>query len=405
MRLSVLLHFDPTVGTIKSELLFLDRLVKMIDPSEVVLVKGMQRAEKLLASVDVEFPYTVTEVDDLSPTDAVIAWNSTNMANFFGGVISETNVKYYEFISHHSHLGVPILYRSGDSENEIFDYRALALERSVREISGGKSKFTDLNHDLLERLTACKPINYDSYHLLVNGERDKLDWVVDTYRVRKPHPHLSDQMLSQALYLGDDLFFQVLEKYEAHVEPRHVKPISPDLYWIGFIEHRNAGRKKIFTKLLDNIKIPVTLQTNTEFQLPGVTCINESVVGDTSEYFDLLASHLGYVFIGKGTSHCTYVNKTIYDCFIARIPVLVYTETDQGRMIFPEVLAASYFKDQRELVRQYQRLLDPEYRDSLIKAQANSLIRRLSPLPPDVDRLYSLFSKIPRVSRPQLLKF
>jgi hypothetical protein len=374
MKLGILIHFDPTVKKINSELLFLNELVNMIKPSQVIVIKCMSRAESLFKRYDLDFKYSIESDQTLDDYDAIIAWNSTNMSNFFGGMVSRTFVNYYKFVSYYSNKGTPILYRSGDSENEIFDYQEMVLSRAKTDLA-----FSTRNSELITDLEQTPQINYNSFYLLVNGERDQFDWVKDTYLVRKPMPLFTDKICEQALYLGDDLFFQVLEKFYQVKDFIPASSIKDSLYWIGFIEHRNSGRKKVFQDLLKDVQstsVKFTIQTNTEFTLPGVQCVNEGIVGDTIEYFQHLSNYLGYVFIGKGTKSCAYVNKTVYDCFIARLPVLVYTETDQTRMIFPDH-PEFYFSNLAELEALYKKLQDLSFREQVISVQGEYIKNRL----------------------------
>lgn len=386
MKLGILIHFDPTVKKINSEIMLLNGLVSAlreggIEP-EVEFIACMSRAASLAARFDFDFSYTCT-TELYREYDAIVAWNSTNMSNFFGGMASETFVRYYELISFYTNNSVPILYRSGDSENEIYDYRDVVTERADND-----EKFVARNKELIDRLNAAKAIDYTKLFMLVNGERDIFHWPLDTYTVRKPAKFLTKEICDQSLFIGDDICFQVLENYRM-MEGKTLFQSNHSLFWIGFVESRNSGRKKVFNELLPGIKIPVTIHTNSEFSIPGITCVNEGIEGDTIEYFKYLSSHLGYIFIGKGTEKCAYVNKTVYDAFIARIPILVYYKTDQNRMIFPDN-PEFYFSSQQELVELYKKLLDPEFNKKMIEDQAKILISRLT-APQDLPRLRAMF--------------
>jgi len=394
MKLGILVYFDPAMGKIKSEILLLNDLVRLLKPEQVQVIAVMQRASSLLAKYDLDFRYQVVAPDD-AECDVVVTWNCTNTANFFGGMISPAYTKYYKQMSRFTNQGMPVIYRAGDSENNVYDYRDVVLKRAEAD-----EKFVKNNQELVDQLRATPRINYDQLYLLVNGERDKFDWVPDTYLVRKPMEHFTQKICDQALYLGDDLCFQVLEKY--HTEMQLRDGFRESLFWIGFIEHRNAGRKKVFKELLPNIGIPVTIQTTSDFEVPGIDCVNQGIEGDTPEYFRYLSEWLGYVFIGKGTDKCSYVNKTVYDCFIARVPVLVYEKTDQTRMIFPDH-PEFYFSDQAGLVKLFKQLLDPATRKRWVEAQAEHLKQRLTNVP-DRERLKDLF-KVTEPTSKSLLEF
>lgn len=373
MKIGILIHFDPTVKKINSEMLFLNALIGQLSPSSVKFISCMttQGADRLISRFDFDFPYSVIHVknQDMTDLDALIAWNTTNMSNFFGGCMSKVYVDFYQAVSEASNNGVPILYRSGDSENDIYDYQEVVMGRLENE------KFKKTNEELIDTIKLIPRINYDKYYLLVNGERDKFDWVPDTYLQRKPMKFFTKKICDQSLYLGDDLFFQVLEKYH-EMEGKTSFTHNDSLFWIGFIEHRNAGRKKVFLDLFKDITVPVTCHTDgTEFTIPGVKWINQGIIGDTVDFFNYLSGFLGYVFIGKGTPKCSYMNKTIYDCFIARLPALIYSKTDVDRMIYPDH-PEFYFDDQAGLLKLYDKLLDPAYRSYVIESQAASIKQR-----------------------------
>ena len=369
-KIGILLHFDPTVKKINSEMLFLNQLVERLGPGRVKFISCMttSNADRLLQRFEFDFPYSVTFVknQDMTDLDCLIAWNTTNMSNFFGGCMSSVYVDFYQAVSEASNHGIPILFRSGDSENDIYDYQDVVKERLSNE------KFSKVNESLIDTIMSIPRINYDKFYLLVNCDRDRFDWVPDTYLIRKPMKFFNQKICDQALYLGDDLFFQVMEKYQ-EMEGKTSSVHNDSLFWIGFIEHRNSGRKKVFTELFKNITVPVTCHTDgTEFNLPGVSWINKGIPGDNPDFFNYFSGFLGYVFIGKGTPKCSYINKTVYDCFISRLPVLVYSKTDVDRMIYPDV-PECYFDDQAGLSVLHNKLLDDAYRTKLIELQANSI--------------------------------
>ena len=401
MKLGILIHFDPTVKKINSEIMLLNGLVSAlreggIDP-EVEFIACMSRAANLASRFDFDFSYSCTS-ELYKEYDAIIAWNSTNMSNFFGGMASETFVRYYELISFYTNNNVPILYRSGDSENEIYDYHDVVMERADND-----EKFAARNKELIDRLLAAKPIDYTKFFMLVNGERDIWHWPLETYTVRKPAKFLTKEICDQSLYVGDDICFQVLEKY--HMMKDKLSDVRNDsLFWIGFVESRNAGRKKTFNELLPGVKVPVTLHTNSDLSIKDVHCITEGIEGDTVEYFKYLSTWLGYIFIGKGTENCAYVNKTVYDAFIARIPLLVYAKTDQRRMIFPDH-PQFYFNDLSELEALYHKLNDPAFNAQVVAEQAEVLHKRLT-APQDLPRFRSMFAHCSQTEKTKgLLEF
>jgi hypothetical protein len=342
------------------------------------------------------FPYKISS-DHLLECDVLLTWNSTNMSNFFGGVVSNNFVKFYEAVSNHTAAGKPVLFRSGDSENEIYDYREMVLARTKNE------NFKLKNQAAVDTLTNLPEIDYSKFYLLVNGEKDMFDWVTDTYTVRTKSK-ITQATCDQALYLGDDMFFQVNERYTncapvpvevdpdidvlvsvnfdgaaVHVPtgPYDPNPPSKNLFWIGFIDGRNSKRQQIFQDLFPAASVNFIIQTNKDVNLAGITCINEPIEGDTPEYFQHLSNHLGYLFVGKGNPTCSYVNKTIYDCYVAGLPVLVYAPTDQTKMIYGTITDC-YFSTPDELEVLYKNLLNPKWRDLLVELQAEEISFRLS---------------------------
>ena len=93
--------------------------------------------------------------------------------------MSSVYVDFYQAVSQASNHGIPILFRAGDSENDIYDYQDVVKERLSNE------KFSKVNESLIDMIMSIPRINYDKFYLLVNGDRDRFDWVPDTYLIRK----------------------------------------------------------------------------------------------------------------------------------------------------------------------------------------------------------------------------
>lgn len=382
MKLGISVFFDPTVGTIRSDFLFLNKLVKLLGATEVTFVSIMKRAGTIVEryASDLTFDYRVLPQEEVGHLDAIVTWNNTNFGNFFGGRISKTYLRQHLFLAQRSAAGVPILVRAGDSENEVLDYRHSVAARLAHERGKGSTKFAAENAAEILALQGAPEIDYDNFYLLVNGERDRFDWVSDTYerRLSEKHRHFTPRTCQNALYLGDELFFQVLERKAAYDELKRPVKVGDHLFWIGFLEYRNGGRRDTFNKLFSRpLGFKMVIQTPVQVTFPGATTVTKTIVGDTPEYFKHLGRALGYVFIGKGTERCAYVNKTVYDCFVAGTPVLVYQPTDQGKMIFPE-LSTCYFSSQVELQSLYKKLTSNSFRDNLVAQQASLLTARLS---------------------------
>jgi hypothetical protein len=104
-----------------------------------------------------------------------------------------------------------------------------------------------------------------------------------------------------------------------------------------------------------------------------IQLMDKSIFGDT--YFEMLNQYLAYIFIGKGNSINKYINKTIWDCFSAKCPIVVYSPCDQNRLLFKN--DEFYFETEEELRKIYENLQNESIRNRWIEEQRQELQRIL----------------------------
>lgn len=325
--------------------------------------------------------YEYSEVHKLDGLSGVFSYMTRN--TFFGGMMNPSCVFNYIISAYCSNiLNIPLFIRTPDSEYPYLDYKKMADVR-IEKNTPSTPKFLVDNKKFLDAMTV--DINYDNVYFVANGSRHMYDWVKDivyhdipeAMRVMEP-----DQISSRTLYVSDDVLFNL------HINRERYANLTTDvktekIIFIGFLGGSVAKNRLVaLTKMLKNKteEIPMDIigpgaeDLNETIKRDDVSIIDRAVFGD--EFFKLLNSYLGYVFIGKGNAINKYVNKTIYDCISAKCPIIVYSECDTNQAIFKS--NEYYFSNETELKEIIEKLKDTNIRNRWIAEQKADIEEKLT---------------------------
>ena len=372
MKVGILVNRDPTLkGIIKSEIEYLDHFYDgkvefylIVDTTYYLKV-----AKRIIASLKTDATIiNFKNISILDKLDVLFTWPISN--NFYGGIVYHRNLLYYEMISHFSHNVGPVFIKLSDSENPIKDYKQSVEKRFDEPFITDNKKLIDVSKSITK-------INYENVFWLGNGSIEIYDWIVKTLYDRLPAIDQfcdRDLIIKNSIYLSDDIFFNVRNNFDLI---KSNKQYNNSLCYIGFFDHANKKRTKVLDTILENVDIPVDIRgkktTNLNISNKSIDIREEILYGE--DYWNYLSSHLGYIFIGKGNKINYYINKTIYDCVVAKIPIIIYrnTDTNHAAMQSDEM----YFETDEELKALYEKLLDPKERNRIIKEQEADVFSRL----------------------------
>ena len=264
---------------------------------------------------------------------------------------------------------------------------------SIRLQGKPESSFiaTEANRKSAENLVNNYPEwDYSNCYWFANGAKEIYDWLPETMWDREDadmRRSTREQIAANTVYLSDDIFFMVRHNYE-RFSKLSTEARSKTLFYIGFFDTFNTKRAKAFETIWkkNEYKIPLKIfgkGTENIKKIAGKGFSNIKIEegwvrGDSSKYFDILNKHLAFVFVGKGNPVNRYINKTIYDAVVARTPIVAYRPCDTNHVCMTS--DEMYFETEEQLNVIYQKLLDPNERERIIKEQAADLFARL-PLP------------------------
>ena len=243
-------------------------------------------------------------------------------------------------------------------------------------MAGSGTRFGTLLDNLKwkELLLRVRP-NVENIWFISNGHRRIGDWV-QGMKYKEEFPN-------GAWYLGDGLFFGMDER----------RPLAPaagnaSAVWIGFLKGGNLKRVKALAGALSlwtegrkchlvsphwgEVNDPKAQEWEKALERQaGVVLEKRSIPGDSDAYFAWLNQWQGFIFIGKGDGRLSYINKTIWDCYMAGVPCLVWEEADPQKVIFGD--SVCYWKQSEDLVEVFKRLDEPEERTRLVLEQKEKL--------------------------------
>lgn len=363
-RAVIILKSDPTLNrSLDSELLFFK---DFIDLGIFIYSKSKPTIAKRLSDI-----YPLTDYINIGEDVLITDFGDTT---FFGGVVSEQQYLSYKILSEHTNKGGKLIIRAPDSEMRYVDLRANLQYRidGLKDFENlvSKSKYAELfkNIDF---------INYNNVTFLKNGNREFKNWQIRTLNILRQYTKdvLPDELYDKiSIYPGDNLIFQVdktIDKFQIKYNP------DPDQYFIhiGFFKTVGIKKEKILKELsIEDLDLfAIGLKDND---------INSNVIELKKplkgfKYYDLLNKYLAFIFIAKGDvkSGIQYINKTIYDCYISKIPVLIYEKIDPSHKIFPNI--DCYFNNTEDIYRLKQLLLDRMNRLNIVDSQSEIIKNHL----------------------------
>jgi hypothetical protein len=346
MRTIIVLKSDPTLNrALDTELSFYKKIFKD------VFIYGVGK------------PQIIKRLSDLYPLVYDITVNDNIVSDFgdqvfFGGVVTEFQYKIYKLFSDHTNNSGKLYFRAADSEVMYNDILAFLKYRI--EICNKKDEFFKIS-EFAEKLYNTKSINYDNVFFIKNGNSNFCKWRVKEFKQSKV---LNSK--ENSIYLGDNLIFDVKNKQKEFNFKFCFESVNKFIH-IGFFKTAGLKKEKLFHKFdLSNILDLYCIGLKST-DLNYAIELNKPL--KNREYFELLNLYSGYLFLGKGdvNSELTYVNKTIYDCFIAKIPIFVYSEIDKNKKLFPNI--DCYFSNQQELERLFEMSKEFCYRLDIVKSQ------------------------------------
>jgi hypothetical protein len=331
------------------------------------------------------FPVSILQVSgelDLHKIDGlsgVFTYLTRN--TFFGGKLDEPCVTNYRICAYATtHLKIPLFVRTPDSEYPYYDYRRMVIERIESNIPS-TPQFIERNRKSIERI-GPDYIDYSRTYFVANGNVKLYDWVVDVAyhdvpeRFRLPE---SEVIKKNSIYVSDGILFNVpiYTKRYSHFETK--TKINRFLF-IGFLQGSVSKRRlivlnKMFSNKIQEIPMDIIGPGASDLTInrSDIQLMDKSIFGDT--YFEMLNQYLAYIFIGKGNSINKYINKTIWDCFSAKCPIVVYSPCDQNRLLFKN--DEFYFETEEELRKIYENLQNESIRNRWIEEQRQELQRIL----------------------------
>jgi hypothetical protein len=323
------------------------------------------------------FPISIIQVNEpkdfhkLNGLSGVFSYLTRN--TFFGGGLDRSCIMNYRISAYCTNdLKIPLFIRTPDSEYPYQDYRKMVISRINSPIPS-TPKFIEDNKEDIE-LIGDEYIDYDRTYFVANGNAKLYDWVIDVTHNDIPENLqivTPEQAKKNSIYVSDEFLFNVpiySQKY-AHFTTEIKKN---RLLFVGFLQGSVAkNRIKVLNKMYKNPSAEIPLDIvgpgakDLEINRSDIRLINKSIFGDA--YFEMLNEYLAYIFIGKGNPINKYINKTIWDCYSAKCPVIVYSPCDRNGLIFKN--KEFYFETENELRAIYEKLLDPKVRNRWIEEQ------------------------------------
>jgi hypothetical protein len=324
------------------------------------------------------FPVSIIQVNNenelhkLKGLSGVFSYLTRN--TFFGGSLDKACVMNYRISSYCTNdLKIPLFIRTPDSEYPYYDYKRMVDVR-INSKTPSTPSFILNNQKEIDAIIRNQYIDYDKTYFIANGNSRLYDWVVDVTHNDIPEAMrivTTDQARKNSIYVSDEFLFNVpiySKKYE-HFDTQ-VK--NNRFLFIGFMQGSVAkNRVKVLNKMFSALSedLPTDIigpgAKDLSINRSDVNLINKSVFGDS--YFEILNQYLAYIFIGKGNSINKYINKTIWDCYSAKCPIIVYSPCDQNGLIFKN--KEFYFETEKELREIYEKLQDPLVRNRWIEDQ------------------------------------
>lgn len=385
LRLALLVNRDPTAkGVILTELRFFNTIFEGKD-YEVYLVATSEHYMKIARGIQQHFtfPTKCIMIENfekrhiLQKFHAIITW--TMACNFYGGAVSPRIIEVYNLISYFTNeVKRPVLIRLPDSEIQVLDYHRIVSHRKE------DPKFYDMNKEWVDIAMSQPEWNYDHCYWLANGRQDIFDWIVESVwdkAAEKQRVSSREQIMKNSIYISDDIFFEIRKLYEKY---EHLpKRTSLNRFgYVGFFTTLNKRRAIALTNIWKQNKnsIPIDIRGRGTEEIkdigkyPNVDIQEGTIKGD--DYWNFMNQHLAYVFVGKGNPINRYINKTIYDCVIARTPVVLYRPCDTNHVGMKS--DKMYFETEDELLAIYDKLTIPEERERIIDEQHEDVFSRLS---------------------------
>lgn len=399
MKFGIILGFDPSLkGLINSEIKAVDKIVELLQPEEVIFISCLKGNTSARLVSHYNFKYRVVEIltEEFPKVDVCMFYNSALMNTFMGGIINPSGFKYHLAISYYSNTSV-LLGKCSDANYPLTDYLYI-LKRFGKEFAKGDCRFVRDNERYIHTMNKLR-VNYDNVYSFGNGNRKLCDWIS---RIQGVAGYKNDPF-----YLGDDLFFGVnIHKDDLEINKNH----NGKLFWLGFLRGGNTKRPKSLIKLIEKVD-SVGIEMKSPHFFRGINDVidglmdaleakgnveisTEGIPGDNIEYFQYLNNQLAFLFIGKGDDKLNYVNKTIYDCYVAKIPVLMYQPTDNEHKIFGDIKC--YFSTSEELDEILKLLKDESYRTKMIIDQHEKIEQQLQDN--DIDKFVSFLKTAKNVN-------
>ena len=388
LRIALLVNRDPTAkGVILTELRFFNTIFEGKD-YEIYLVATSDHYMKIARGIQQHFtfPTECIMINDyekrgmLDRFHAVVTW--TMACNFYGGAVSPRIVEVYKLLSYFTNeVKRPVLIRLPDSEIQVLDYRKVIELR----IDGTEDNpFYKMNKEWIDHVMSVPEWNYDNCFWLANGRKDIFDWIVESVWDKAKEPQRvsnREQIEKNSIYISDDIFFEIRKLYDNYSHLPKTTSLK-EFGYIGFFTTLNKRRAIALSNIWKQNKysIPIDIRGKGTEEIkhigkhPNVDIKEGTVKGD--DYWNFMNQHLAYVFVGKGNPVNRYINKTIYDCVVARTPIVLYRPCDTNHvgMISDEM----YFDTEEQLLAIYQKLLIPEERERIINEQKEDVFSRLS---------------------------
>jgi hypothetical protein len=302
--------------------------------------------------------------------------------NIIGGTLKTGWVYGYQIFSYATNvLNIPVCFRLNDSEVKFRDIRQISYERSLKGAADSFNTHPD-NVDLIPILLSLQPMDYSKVYWLANGNIDVFDWVTDTlvHREKDKSALIQDEatVKKNTKYLGDDIFFGVNDDYKKMSHLSNSTPTQDSLVYIGFFDAISKKRVSVIDKLFTNSnQTPLRIIGRGSDALkpkPNLNISDDSVIGDN--LYSTLNQYVAAINIGKGNKSIKYVSKGIYDCVIARTPILMYDKCDMEHRLFPNN-PEFYFSNEKELHEKFSLLKDKSLRDKWIDKQKDVVFSKM----------------------------
>jgi hypothetical protein len=225
-------------------------------------------------------------------------------------------------------------------------------------------------------------MDYSKVYWLANGNVDVFDWVTDTlvHREKDKSALIQDEatVKKNTKYLGDDIFFGVNDDYKRMSHLSNTTPTQDSLVYIGFFDAISKKRVSVIDKLFTSSnQTPLKIIGRGSEVLkpkPNLAITEDAVIGD--ELYTTLNQYVAAINIGKGNKSIKYVSKGIYDCVIARTPILMYDKCDMEHRLFPNN-PEFYFSTESELLNKFNLLKDNSIRSEWITSQKDIILSKM----------------------------